>query len=381
MIRWPWVLAQRLVSLCLVVVCGCWADEPLVHGSFTPEQWAGLQELFAQPDAPDPCALVAPDASARFADCEAAAQLGQQLFFETRLSGPANTSCATCHDPAGGWYVDTRSDNKTSLGATKHTGHNALSLVNVAFDRTFYGWTGDCKGVPCKTPTDVVEHIALPGAMNSNPELVACTIRTEPSYRSSFEAAFDRDPAALSADEVQTYVEIALDAYMRRLVSLDSPFDRFIAGDDTALDEAKTRGFALFVGRAMCAECHRGSLFTDGARHVTGVSGSDNGYMNTGAFLTPPLRNVDRTRPYMHDGSRGKLADVIEFYRTGGDAIGYVGDKDPLMEPLDITDEEANDLEAFLDALTGEPISDALRKDTHVVTTLTTSCRVGARAP
>lgn len=388
MIRWLWVLAQRLLSLCLVAVCGCWADEPLVHGSFTPEQWAGLQQVFAQPLPPDPCALATPTGGwLPLSACSGAARFGQQLFFEPRLSGPwiedpdtgeklypaAKTSCATCHDPAG-WYIDTRPDNAVSQGAKSPTPHNTLSLVNVAFERELYTWTGDCHVQPCLTPDDVVQDIALPGAMKSEPAIVARVIREEPSYLMTFEDLFHLDPVTLPADDVQAYVVLALDAYMRRLISLNSPFDRFIRGDDSALDEAQTRGFALFVGRAMCAECHRGGMFTDYTAHVTGVPDDDPGHANTGAFLTPGLRHVEKTGPYMHDGSLDKLADVIEFYRWGGAASGYVGDKDPLMAPLDITDEDAKDLEAFLHALTGEKISDALREDTHVVTTPTPSC-------
>lgn len=395
MIRWLWVLAQRLLSLCLVAVGGCWADEPLVHGSFTPEQWAGLQEVFKQPDAPDPCALIDPVSGEKLSDdeCKAAATLGQQLFFEPRMSGPGTTSCATCHDPApdpspdddaGGWYADTRAMNAVSVGASGTTKHNTISLVNVGIERELYTWIGDCNGIePCQTPTNVVHDIALPGpaAMDSNANVVACAIRIEPSYVTNFEAAFHLDPVTLPATIVEDYAELALDAYMRRLVSLASPFDRFIRGDDSALDEAQTRGFALFVGRAMCAECHRGGLLSDNQPHVTGVPGTDMGFANTGAFLTPGLRNVDRTSPYMHDGSLGSLAKVIEFYRKGGAASGYVGDKDPLIAPLDITDDEAKDLEAFLHTLTGENIIGALRKDTHVVTTLTPARTTGRRAP
>lgn len=339
--------------------------------------------MFEPPAPPDPCALIDPDGKPLLqAACPGAAALGQQLFFEPRLSGPGTTSCATCHVPDG-WYIDTRSPNAVSQGAAGTTAHNTISLVNVWIRRELYTWTGDCKGVPCKMPTDVVELIALPGmpAMDSNADVVARAIRDESIYASEFESIFGLDPIALPATKVEAYVELALDAYMRRLVSLDSPFDRFIGGDDTALDEAETRGFALFVGRAMCAECHRGGLFTDGARHVTGVPDDDPGYGGTGAFLTPGLRHVEMTEPYMHDGSLDSLADVIDFYRSGGRASGYVGDKDPLMAPLDITDDEAQDLEAFLHALTGDEIGEALRKDTHIVPTPTASGSVGARSP
>jgi cytochrome c peroxidase len=117
-------------------------------------------------------------------------------------------------------------------------------------------------------------------------------------------------------------------------------------------------------------ECHRGSLFSDFKPHVTGVEQrgehapvTDGGHAGTGAFVTPALRNVGETGPYMHDGSLETLADVIWFYRQGGAATGYVGTKDPLIQPLEITDDEARDLEAFLGTLTGTPIDPTLTTD------------------
>jgi cytochrome c peroxidase len=122
----------------------------------------------------------------------------------------------------------------------------------------------------------------------------------------------------------------------------------------------------------MCIECHRGPLFTDYRFHVTGVEqrgenapSIDPGPwpFGTGTFYTAPLRQISETGPYMHDGSLQTLADVIWFYRQGGAATGYVGEKDPLMQPLDITDDEARDLEAFLCALKGDDIAPQLTRD------------------
>jgi cytochrome c peroxidase len=116
----------------------------------------------------------------------------------------------------------------------------------------------------------------------------------------------------------------------------------------------------------MCAECHNGPLLTDGLVHVTGIAQlgePDAGIGAAGGFFTPPLRQIDKTGPYMHDGSLRTLAEVIEFYRRGGDSSGYVGEKDALVLPLDITDEEAHDLEAFLHSLTGQPVDGSLARD------------------
>ncbi|HEX5058719.1 MAG TPA: cytochrome c peroxidase [Kofleriaceae bacterium] len=345
----------------------------MIHDAFTPEQWAHLQEQFAPPqvDSQHLCTF-----AFKVADCVEAVRLGQQLFFEPRLSGGAGvTTCATCHAASLGngnaaWYTDIRSLNAVSQGAMNPTPHNTLTVVNIGLsERTSYGWTGVCDDRPCQTVSDIIDKIALPKAMASTPAIVANVIRSTPSYLTSYERAFGY---AVQADDaqVQTHVEVLFEAYMRHLVSINAPFDDFIRGDNNdAISPAAKRGFALFVGRAMCAECHYGGMFMDDSFHVTGVqdAGFDGGLNGTGAFYTPSLRNVEKTAPYMHKGTKMGLGDVIDFYHWGGDKLGYTGDKDPLVQPFDITPDEGKDLEAFLRALTGQPISDELRKDTHVV--------------
>ncbi len=366
MIRWCHrVLARRLVCLVAASVGGCWSEEPLIHDAFTADQWAQLQRDLEPPPYPTRQQMCA-----GLQYCDLAATLGQKLFFDPRLSGTGTVSCATCHDardatktkPAA-WFIDTRPNSSVSQSATGTTAHNTITVVNVHVGtRENLTWTGDCIVEPCQTPLNVVHDIALPKAMASDPSVVGNLIRTV--YLASYRQVFG-DP--LGDVAVQYNVGLALDAYMWRLVSLDSPFDRFITGQDNAMDAAATRGFALFVGRAMCIECHSGQLLSDDALHVTGVidGKGDTGHQGTGKFFTPPLRNVARTAPYMHNGSLATLADVIQFYRWGGAATGYAGDKDPLMAPLDITDDEAHDLEAFLHSLDGAAISSELRKDTH----------------
>ncbi|HEY5926315.1 MAG TPA: cytochrome c peroxidase, partial [Kofleriaceae bacterium] len=362
----------------MVSVGGCWAEEPLIHGAFTADQWAHLQNEFAPPTAPEPCdkeKLPLP-AGGRPYDCDGAARFGQQLFFEPLLSGPkifpdpkdestwfpaANTACTTCHatayanaDKTPAWYTDIRSSNAVSQGALNPTPHNTMSLVNVDVgERTSFGWTGECGGEPCDTANDVVNKIALPKAMQSNAEVIGRAIRNTPHYLATYFAVFGVDAATTDAF-IKQNVELALGAYMRRLVSIDAPFDDFIRGNDAAMDDAAKRGFALFVGRAMCAECHRGPLFTDDGFHVTGVwdAGFDPGRAGTGKFYTTPLRNVEKTAPYMHKGTLDTLGDVIDFYRAGGHDSGYTGHRSPLMQPFEITPEEAKDLEAFLRSLT-----------------------------
>ncbi len=205
--------------------------------------------------------------------------------------------------------------------------------------------------------------------MASDNAVISLALRETPEYVELYRQAFGPDVPFNDA-AIRTNVEAVLDVYMGKLISLDSDFDKFITGDDDALDESEQRGFALFVGRAMCAECHRGSMFTDEQPHVTGVADTnpkEKGHDGTGAFFTPGLRDVAKTAPYMHNGSIATLADVVEFYRWGGHAGGYLGVKDALMQPVDLDGRDINDLTAFLGSLTGTVVAEQLRKDTHVV--------------
>ena len=352
---------------------GC--AQPLVEDTFTPEQWAKLRADFAVPPL-DACPPGHPQ-------CAALAVLGQELFFEPGLSGPllvddpnglghagdpGKVSCSSCHDPDH-YYIDTRSQpNTVSLGA-QFTKHNALTLVDIAIKETI---THD-SGTPVFTwigafgyASDVFEKLALAKAMNGSAATVGTAVRK--GHVAHYRDAFGEDPQDDAT--VLANVEIAFDAYERRLVSVDSPFDRFLAGDDGALTPAQRHGFQLFAGTAACIECHHGPALTDLDFHVTGVAQrgsnvvpSDDGRFSTtkdpadeGRFLTASLRNVAMTGPYMHAGQLATLDDVVAFYRRGGDASGFTGERDPRITPLDdLTDQDALDLVAFLTALTGTP--------------------------
>lgn len=351
-------LVLSLGWLASAVLAGCWSEEPRVDG-FTAEQWASLQKQFAPPVPPTTCPGV-PEGT-----CDLAAQLGQELFFEPALSANGQVACTTCHDPKS-WFVDTRTANSVSFGVTKWTAHNTISVVNIAIKPTVT-WTGACQDRTCMVPENVITDIALPKAMGSSAALVAGFVRGNATIASQYTSVFG---APDDDATVMTNVATALTAYMRRLVSLDAPFDHYIVGNASALSDSARRGFTLFVGKAMCVECHSGSVFSDGKVHVTGVMQAgdhapltDTGAQMTGGFFTPPLRQVAQTGPYMHDGSLATLADVIEFYRRGGDAAGYTGTKDPLMQPVDISDDEAQDLLAYLRSLTGAPVPTDLTKD------------------
>ncbi len=269
-----------------------------------------------------------------------------------------------------------------------------------------FAWTG-------KYPAaGEVLRLAGPNAMNSKAPTVAIAIANNPAYRARYLQLFGgspdsctlnpRDPTVFessytcdecatggpqchTAEVVFTNVATVFDVYLRQLDSTDSPFDRYIESDvvdgrTTAeikgFAEAERRGLAVFIGKGMCIECHHGPLLSDLRFHNTGVPqigvnvlpvdgglGADKDLVKLdpafaaqrlGEFLTPPLRHVEMTAPYMHAGQFDSLSAVIEFYRRGGSPDGFVGIKDLRIQPLEITDDEARDLEAFLRSLTGK---------------------------
>jgi len=166
----------------------------------------------------------------------------------------------------------------------------------------------------------------------------------------------------LSLDQVTANgVALALAAYLRTLRSGNAPIDRQRAGDAGALSREAREGARLFTGKARCSRCHAGPLLTDGKFHNTGVtarSGSDDlgRYARTGqaldqrAFRTASLRNVDRTAPYMHDGSFATLEEVVEFY-DGGGGPDIMRDAD--LRPLRLSAGDKAALAAFLRSLGG----------------------------
>lgn len=338
-------------------VGGC--DEPLIDGHFTEAEWAYLQTF--RLDVAATCADgIAP------ALCNEAAFLGRIMFFERGFSGPlqvasdlgevgesGRVSCASCHVPTA-WFADDRSEGGTSLGVG-WTRRNAPSLVNAAFQDTF---TWDSRYGALAAVLDAPLYGAsLLASSDERLAEVVCS-RWLAEYEAAFDASECDDPARVKAN-----VAVALEAYQRQLVSGDAPLDRYLAGDTSAISESAKRGAKLFIGEAHCADCHSGPLLSDGELHVTGVAqrGLHAPEVDEGAdgrgFRTPPLRQVAETAPYMHTGALPSLGDVMELYRWGGDDGGFVGDKDPLMVPLEITGADVADLIAFMETFTGEPVA------------------------
>lgn len=274
----------------------------------------------------------------------AKATLGQTLFFDTRLSRSRTQSCATCHDPAYAWTTPVA----RPLGdAHRPTARRAPTLLDVALLPRL-GWAGQFPDIE----TVSLFAISADGNMNlSGPRLVN-RLAAVPSYVAAFAQAFGRE--GISSRTIGQ----ALATYERSIVAGPAPFDRWVAGDTTAISAAAKRGFDLFTGRAGCAQCHSGWAFTDGSFHDIGTEkGGDIGrgalfpssVKLRHAFKTPTLRDVALRAPYMHDGSVPTLAAVIDLYDRGGIARPS---RSELIHPLGLTARDKADLLAFLRSLT-----------------------------
>jgi len=199
--------------------------------------------------------------------------------------------------------------------------------------------------------------ISAPGEMNLLVGDLGRKLASIEGYRTLFAEAYPGEPLAPPT------VAKAIATFERGVVSVKSPFDRWVANDDTAMSEDAARGFVLFNTKANCAKCHNGWRFTDDSFHDIGLPSSDMGRgallkdipSMQHAFKTPTLRDVDRRAPYMHDGSLATLDEVIEFYDRGG-AVARES-LSPDVKRLGLTSEEKQQLIAFLHTLTSPPES------------------------
>jgi len=301
------------------------------------------------------------------------AALGKRLFFDVRLSGDAAISCSTCHIPEKG-FANGLALSKAYPGSDGF--RNTPTLINAAQKAA---WFHD--GRIGTNLNDVTrESITETYSMNMDMRLMQERLKQDPVYVKMFEEAGYGEPSNGS-------VRKAIPEYLKTLTSRGSPFD------SGQLSDAAQSGFELFKGKAGCAQCHSGPRFSDDLPHNTGVPenpdiwstptrhltyvafgmfmGIEN-YMNIrrdvgahvrthksdgsdiGKFMTPTLRELTFTAPYMHNGTIRTLEEVVRFYNKGG---GSDVNKDPRLRPLGLSKDERVNLLAFLKSLSGDPLT------------------------
>ncbi|WP_299850276.1 cytochrome c peroxidase [uncultured Roseovarius sp.] len=293
---------------------------------------------------------------------DAAVDLGRHLFFDPRLVLSEDQSCASCHSPHAA-FADSVARDLTAHKDWGRAKRNSPTIYNLT-DAPVVHWDGRTPAGQCFTPEDTNTEVCLEPlesqafkSMRSRKiyDGFLPKVKAEPAYQDMFKQAFPPN-----GEVTHLNMALAIAAFERSLVSNDSAYDRYIAGDPTALSVEARRGFEIYEGKGNCAACHNGPNLTDWQFHNIGVDSDDEGRSAKiededkkaefrGAFKTPGLRNVALTAPYMHDGSIGTLEKVVEFYDRGGDRHDNLS---PLIEPLNLTDREKWDLIAFLNALT-----------------------------
>jgi cytochrome c peroxidase len=309
--------------------------------------------------------------------------LGEKLFFDSRLSEDGTVACVTCHDPARA-FTDGR---PTSVGVHGRVGQrNAPTILNALYNKTQF-WDGRVHTLEQQAALPITNPFEM-GAANIGDAV--SKIAGDKEYQTQFMQAF-----GWGVNEQDMLRAIA--SYERTLVSFDSPFDHYIAGEANAIGDAAKRGWELFNTKARCNLCH---ALTDNQRDVTVFT--DNDFHNIGigiirhqivplavqaereqaqghlpsidtaaiasetsvlgrflltkrqsdiaAFKTPDVRNVLVTGPYFHDGSMETLWDVLDHYNKGDGVANPWLDED--MQPLALTEPEIDDVVAFLVSLT-----------------------------
>jgi len=309
--------------------------------------------------------------------------LGQKLFFDARLSVGGTVACSTCHDPARA-FTD---GLPVSIGVQGRVGQrNSPTILNALYNKTQF-WDGRAKTLEEQAGLPIINSVEM-----GQPDLAAAvaSIAAIKEYQQEFQAVFGRPPN-------ETDLVRAIASYERTQVSFNSPFDHFLAGEQSAIGDDAKRGWELFNTRGRCNKCHALSedkrdttFFTDNDFHNIGIGiirhnvvalarqaeqlikSGDTGAIDraaiqsdmsalgrflitkketdTASFKTPDLRNVLVTGPYFHDGSQETLWDVMDHYNKGD------GLKDPYLDediqPLALSEGDIDDLVAFLASLT-----------------------------
>lgn len=311
--------------------------------------------------------------------------LGEKLFFERMLSANGTKSCASCHDPN---YAFT-DGYRRSLGIyADKVRHNSPTLINTRFYATLTWANPDIKTYQEQVKLPMFGQHPPEMGLSPDNEAPLQYLAAQADYQKLFEQAFGiphRGKKNVS-QTLFTYEHVfdALAAFENTLVSFQTPYDRYVAGDTAVLSPAAKRGQTLFFSsRLQCATCHPPPLFTDADTpnryHNIGLycldslgsyPQADEGLYeytrqtaDKGRFRTPTLRNVALTAPYMHDGSIESLAAVVALFEKGG----YVwpngpnkGDgslnpnKSSYIKGFILTPQERSDLLAFLLSLSDE---------------------------
>jgi len=278
-------------------------------------------------------------------------KLGEKLFFDPILSKDRTISCASCHKPEFA-FADS---SAVSLGVGGSKGERNTPTITNLSGRPNLFWDGR---------SGSLEHQALqpiqnPVEMALPVEEAVKRLNEDQVYAEAFMRLYKAPASAQN-------LSAALAAFERTMETSNSPYDRYINGDDNAISAAAIRGRMLFIGKANCNTCHSGEDFTaDRFKSIGLFNGTDlndpgrfkitKDSTHIGDFKIPGLRNVGVTAPYMHNGMFKTLKEVIQYYNNPDVFVKNAKNRDlALSKPLQLSEQEINDLEAFLKTLTDD---------------------------
>lgn len=283
---------------------------------------------------------------------KARVELGKKLFFDPRLSGDGNMSCATCHSPMFGW-----SDGLPTARGSKSIILDRASPVvtNTAFNAVQM-WDGRKRTLE----DQAMGPMAATVEMNMDFGRLFKWLNSNQGYKAAFQKAYPDEGINEST------LSRAIASFERTIISNNSAFDHWIKGDENAMTEQQVNGFKIFLdeNRGNCAACHSEPNFVDNGFHNLGLASygrqnPDMGRYNQlplpvakGAFKTPTLRDINLSAPYFHDGSAATLMDVMQTYVDHGYVEGNIS---PEVKKIKLTPLEMEDVVAFMQALTSPP--------------------------
>jgi len=315
-----------------------------------------------------------PTSAALPGDTPAKVALGRLLFFDPILSATRDVSCATCHHPQHGW-ADGRPTplgvHASGIGPKRRLvqgaafmplTRNTPTILNTAFNGIESGkpfdptqspmfWDNRLRSLEAQALAPIRQREEMRGDVCREAEAVPAMVerlKSIPEYVTLFQTE-------ITAEKVTQ----AIAAYERTLIAPDTPFDRFMRGDKTAMTTEQQQGMAAFK-KAGCALCHNGPMLSDFKLHAIGLTDAAT---NRTEFRTPSLRNLKHTAPYMHHGGSTTLDEVLLFYDRlmdqaaetfeGGD-IGTLPPLAPLLRQMNLLPEDHAPIKAFLEALSSD---------------------------
>jgi cytochrome c peroxidase len=340
-------LRQRFGALGVALAIGCTTVDSTRAQEVSPAELAAMKAGYKRP-APRP------------SESKELVELGRLLFWDPSASASGKTACASCHFPNLGWgVIEPRSRNDSG----KLTSRKSQPLIGVGHVAGPVGWDGRSASLEAQVKASIAT-----GSMSMREtetpvkvEVIEARFQAIPDYVARFKAALPDAPINLDS------IAKAIAAYERTMEPGIAPFDRWVGGDEGAISRSAKRGFVLFNRGANCFACHSGWRFTDDKFHDIGTTTTDRGRGRElkdeedmqFAFKTPTLRSVATHPPFMHNASSTDLYASVKHYEKGG--IDRPS-RSPLLQPIELSEQERLDLVAFMETLTGADEGDPAPK-------------------